>query len=242
MPDRNAKEDGKGDLEKALARLHAETAERRRLEEQLHSVPNQILQAEDAERRRIARELHDGVNQILASVKFRLLHLESTMPEQAATFAELAKLLERALNEVRRISQNLRPSELDDFGLLPAAAGLISDFEERTKVRVEFQRGTIAKRLPSDVELALYRVLQEALVNVEKHAAASVVTVALFADANFATLNVRDDGRGFSERAKQEGVGLINMRERAHALGGVFAIKSRPGKGAEISVHLKLGK
>jgi two-component system, NarL family, sensor kinase len=230
------------ELEKALARLQAETAERRRLEEQLHSVPNQILQAEDAERRRIARELHDGVNQILGSVKFRMLHLESIAPEHAGTFAELAKLLERALNEVRRISQNLRPSELDDFGLLPAAAGLISDFEERTRVRVEFQRGSISRRLPADVELALYRILQEALVNVEKHAAASVVTVALFADANFATLNVRDDGMGFSEGAKQEGAGLINMRERAHALGGVFSIKARPGKGTELSVHLKLGK
>lgn len=242
MANRDAKQDAGGDLEKALARLQAEAAERRRLEEQLHSVPNQILRAEDAERRRIARELHDGVNQILGSIKFRLLHLESLVPEQAGMVGELAGLLEKAVNEVRRISQNLRPSELDDFGLIPAVEGLISDFESRTKVRVNFQRGPVARRLPPDVELALYRLLQETLANVEKHAGASIVTVALFADANFATLNVRDDGRGFIESAKSQGVGLINMRERAHALGGVFAITSQPGRGTEVSIHLKLGK
>ena len=228
-------------MDKTLARLHAETAERRRLEEQLRLVPNQILQAEDSERRRIARELHDGVTQLLGSVKFRLLHLETLVPEHTATVGEVAKLLERAVNEVRRITQNLRPSELDDFGLIPAVEGLIADFQTRTKVRVDFQR-TIARRLPADVELALYRVLQEALVNVEKHSGASLVAVVLFADANFATLNVRDDGRGIVEGKKHPGIGLINMRERAHALGGVFSLQSEPGRGTEISVHLKLGK
>jgi two-component system NarL family sensor kinase len=244
VPDGNAKKDSsaaKGDLAKALARLHAETAERRRLEERLRLVPNQILQAEDAERRRIARELHDGVNQLLGSIKFRLLHLESLLPEHAQPVGELAKLLERAVNEVRRISQNLRPTELEDFGLIAAVEGLIRDFQTRTKVRVDFQRPA-APRLPSDVELTLYRVLQEALVNVEKHARASSVTVLLFTDANFATLNVRDDGNGFVEGANPRGIGLINMRERAHALGGLFSIKSELGRGTELSVHLKLGK
>jgi signal transduction histidine kinase len=125
---------------------------------------------------------------------------------------------------------------------MPAVEGLISDFESRTNVRVDFQRGAIARRLPPDVELALYRVLQEALVNVEKHAKATLVRVALFADANFATLNVSDDGEGFLEGAKHRGVGLINMRERARALGGVFSIKSQAGRGTELSVHLNLGK
>jgi two-component system, NarL family, sensor kinase len=229
------------ELEKLLARLHAETNERRRLEEQLHSLPNQILQAQDAERRRIARELHDGVNQLLGSIRFRLLHLLSAAPEQARTIGDLAKLLEKAVNEVRRISNNLRPSELDDFGLVAAIEGLITEFRTRTNVRVDFQRGQIPKRLPPDVELALYRILQEALANVEKHAGATNVVVTLFADANFATMNVRDDGRGLPEK-ERPGIGLINMRERAHALGGVFAIKSQPGHGTEVSVHLKLEK
>jgi len=181
------------------------------------------------------------VIQLLGSIKFRLLHLESLVPQQAPTVREAAKVLERAVDEVRRISQNLRPSELDDFGLIAAVEGLIAEFQSRTKVRVDFQR-RIARRLPADVELALYRMLQEALANVEKHASASVATVALFADENFATLNVRDDGRGFVESANPHGIGLINMRERARALEGVFSIKSEPGRGTELSVHLKLEK
>lgn len=230
------------ELGKLQARLQAETSERRRLEALLHSVPNQILQAQDAERRRISRELHDGVNQILGSIRFRLLHLLSLAPDQARTVGDLAKLLENAVIEVKRISNNLRPSELDDFGLLAAVEGLIAEFKTRANIRVDFQSGHIPRRLPPDIELALYRILQEALANVEKHAHAANVVVSLFTDAKFATLNVRDDGRGLPLEKNLAGIGLINMRERAHALGGVFSIKSQPGHGTEISVHLKLEK
>jgi two-component system NarL family sensor kinase len=228
------------EIEKLSARLHAETAERRRLEAILHTLPNRILEAQDSERQRIARELHDGVNQILGSIKFRLAHLESQLPAHAPALAEAIQLLERTLNEVRRISQNLRPQELDDFGLAPAIESLISEFQKRARVRVEFQRGPLPRRLPEAVELALYRILQEALANVEKHAGATEVTVALLADEKFATLNVRDDGRGFATGENKGGFGMITMRERATALGGVFSIQSRPGDGTEISVHVKL--
>ena len=239
MTDRNAKRESPGNIEKISASLQVERTERRRLEKLLHLVPNQILQAQDAERRRISRDLHDGVNQLLASIKFRLLHVEALSPENAQAIGEVAKLLDQAVNEVRRISQNLRPSELDDFGLIPAVEWLIADFEKRTKARMDFQR-RIARRLPPDVELTLYRVLQEALVNVEKHAHALSVTIALFADANFATLKVRDDGCGFATEMKHPGIGLISMRERAHALGGILSILSKPGAGTELSVHVKL--
>src|SRR5690349_15661173 len=112
-----------------MRRLTAETAERRRLEKELRSIPNQMLVAQETERRRIAAELHDGVNQLLASIKFRLAHLDGKVDGEAAELVtQGAQILERAVNEVRRISKNLRPSELDDFGLIAAVEELIQEF------------------------------------------------------------------------------------------------------------------
>jgi two-component system, NarL family, sensor kinase len=230
------------ELAKLSTRLHAEAAERRRLEEVLHSLPSQILQAQDAERKRIAAELHDGVNQVIGSVKFRLAHLESQLPKHAPALSEALTLLDRALAEIRTISENLLPSELEQFGLVAAAESLIYELQQRTEIRVDFQRGPIAKRLPPALELAFYRILQEALSNIEKHSGATRVYVSVSADAKFATLNIRDDGRGFSVGKKGRGFGLINMRERAHALEGVFDIVSQIGDGTEISVHLKFAE
>lgn len=226
-------------------RLAAETAERRRLEKALKSLPNDILVAQEAERRRIAAELHDGVNQILASIKFRLSHLRGRVDGEAGEVVELGtELLERAVNEVRRISKNLRPSELDDFGLIAAMEELAKDFRNRVGVLVEFKRGPLPRRLPPQIELAIYRIFQQALANVEQHAQAKCVAVTLSVDAKFATLNVIDDGVGFvSKKARTEkdrGLGIINMRERAEATGGVFDIRSVPGKGTEIVALVKL--
>jgi two-component system NarL family sensor kinase len=233
--------------EQLSRRLAAETAERRRLEKELKSIPNQILVAQETERRRIAAELHDGVNQLLASIKFRLAHLDGKVAGEAADLVQQgSEILERAVNEVRRISKNLRPSELDDFGLVPAVEELVKEFVRRTKIKVEFKPPSFAKRLPSQVELAIYRILQEALANVEQHSGARRVIVLLSADAKFATLNVIDDGKGFSEADAMQadrrgrGLGVMNMRDRAEALNGVFAVKSARGKGAEIVVHVKL--
>lgn len=243
MPDKTSP----GSDAKLLAsRLAAETAERRRLEEILRSLPHQILLAQDTERRRIAAELHDGVNQILGSIKFRLMHLESKLAgDNLAAVAEARNLLAKAVMEVRRISHNLRPTELDDFGLIAAVEGLLQEFRDRTNLAVSFNRGPLPKRFSCDVELALYRILQEALANVEQHAEAREVSISLTADGAFATLNIRDDGRGFENPDKTapdkrgRGLGIINMRERTQAHGGVFSIKSRRGKGVEITVHLK---
>jgi len=235
------------DWEKLSRRLTAETAERRRLEKALRELPNQILVAQETERRRIAAELHDGVNQLLASIKFRLAHLDGKVKGEAAELVlQGAELLDRAVNEVRRISKNLRPSELDDFGLLAAVEELLEEFRKRAGVNVEFKRTALSERLHPRVELAIYRILQEALANIEQHAAARRVIVSLNADARFATLNVIDDGKGFAEIAntrsdqKNRGLGIVHMRERAEALGGVFDIKSAVGKGTEIAVHVKL--
>lgn len=235
------------DWERLSRRLAAETAERRRLEKELRSIPNQILVAQETERRRIAAELHDGVNQLLASIKFRLAHLDGKVEGEAAELVRQGTdLLNRAVTEVRRISKNLRPGELDDFGLLPAMEELVHEFRKRTGMDVKFKRRALPARLSPQVELAIYRILQEALTNIERHAKASRATISLSLDAKFATLTVIDDGIGFSPAQNREpnprehGLGIINMRERAEALGGVFAVKSAPGKGSEIVVHVNL--
>jgi two-component system, NarL family, sensor kinase len=232
--------------ERLSRRLAAETAERRRLETELKALPNRILVAQETERRRIAAELHDGVNQLLASIKFRLAHLDGKLQGEPAEFVtQSSELLDRAVTEVRRISKNLRASELDDFGLVPAMEELIKEFRKHTKAAVDFKRGALTKRLPAQVELAIYRIFQQALTNIEQHAKASRVSVSLNVDAKFATLNVIDDGIGFVNEQKRRlqvdrGLGIINMRERAEALGGVFDLRSAPGKGTEIVVHVKL--
>jgi two-component system, NarL family, sensor kinase len=233
--------------ERLTRRLAAESAERRRLEKELKSIPNQILVAQETERRRIAAELHDGVNQLLASIKFRLMHLDGKVQGEAAELVHQGSvLLERAVNEIRRISKNLRPSELDDFGLAAAMDELIDEFRKRTKLEVVFKRAPLPKRLSPQVELAIYRILQEALANIEHHAKARRVKVLFSLDAMFATLNVIDDGVGFADAKNprpandDRGLGIMNMRDRAEALGGVFDVKTAPGKGTEIVVHVKL--
>ena len=235
--------------EKLSRRLATEMAERRRLEKELKSLPNQILVAQETERRRIAAELHDGVNQILSSIKFRLGYLDGKVKGEAAEFVQQgAELLERAVNEVRRISKNLRPSELDDFGLVSAVEELVKEFRNRTGMAVELKRGAIPTRLSPQVELAVYRVLQEARGNIEEHAKARSVRILLNVDPKFVTLNVIDDGIGFDlgkvgkseQRDRERGLGIINMRDRTEGLGGVFDIRTSPGKGTEIVALVKL--
>jgi two-component system NarL family sensor kinase len=235
--------------ERLSRRVAAEAAERRRLEKELKSLPNQILVAQETERRRIAAELHDGVNQILSSIKFRLGYLDGKVKGEPAEFVQQAsELLERAVNELRRISKNLRPSELDDFGLVSAVEELVKEYRKRTGKAVEFKRGVIPKRLAPQVELAIYRILQEALANIEEHAKARSVRILMNVDAKFVTLNVIDDGVGFDlgkvgrseKRDRERGLGIINMRDRTEALGGVFDIRTAPGKGTEIVALVKL--
>ena len=235
------------ELKKLTRRLAGEIAERKRLERALQLLPNQIISAQDTERRRIARELHDGVNQLLGSIIFRLRHVEPEIvkgtPALGEKVTQARELIESAMTEVRRISNNLRPTELDDFGLVAAVQRLAQDFEKRTRIVVELNRKMPAKRFTNGVELAFYRIAQEALANVEEHAKATRVVLTLIGDANFATLNIRDNGRGFADsktHAKDRGFGIVSMRERANALGGVFSIESKPGRGTEISVHVKL--
>ena len=226
--------------------LRKEIRERKRAEAALKQLPHRILDAQEAERRRIARDLHDGVSQILASVRFRCQLITKRLgPGIDAPLREELEAthhhLESALREVRAISHNLRPSELDDLGIVPAIRGLAERFEERTQTTVTIEAPDAPPRLSAEIELAAYRILQESLTNVERHGNADHVRITLVQTADALTLTVTDNGCGFSPGSSAGGgLGLVNMRERADFIDGTIAIRSQPRSGTTIELFVPL--
>ncbi len=223
---------------------------RKESEETLRRLPTLIREAQEAERRRVARELHDSVIQILSSVNFRLQAIEEKLAtSDEATWRDTLKAkahLEKAIGEVRRISRNLRPSELDDLGLAPALRSLCSEFGERTGMAVNLTINRLPQAIPDDIELNLYRIIQEALGNIEKHSRATQVSLRLARQASKLCAAIADNGCGFdplaprSRRHKTGGMGLVDMRERAALRGGHCQLRSTPGTGTEILVEMPL--
>ena len=220
--------------------------QRKRAEEELLAFHRRIIEVQEAERLRIAGELHDGINQIIASVKMRLRkvgdHLPQLKPAARVILSRCDQLLVKALEENRRIARNLRPSDLDDFGLFAACQNYCDAMKLRSNLRIECHVDSYSQRLPSDTELNLFRIVQEAISNIEKHAQARTVQVQLGFQGDAIMLKISDNGRGFdpektgAPRKKNRGFGLRNMRERAASLGGTFEIQSAPKKGATITV------
>lgn len=213
--------------------------------QRLRLLPGQILRAQEEERRRIARELHDEAAQSLTSLLVRLRLLEQAgAPEKAQErVRELRELAIRALEDVRRIALELRPSVLDDLGLASALATHVDALNAAGGTRVQFEDHGLDGRLPSDVELALYRVAQEALTNVRRHARASRASVRLWRTPSGVALEVEDDGIGFDPaqpRPGSAGLGLAGMRERMALIGGTLLIRSSPGKGTKVSANAAL--
>jgi signal transduction histidine kinase len=236
-----------------LNALRKKAAEREKaaVEAKLREFPRLILQAQETERRRVARELHDSVNQLLSSVKFRIQSVEARIPREldGALHDEVEKtrvLLDKAMLEVRRISRNLRPSELDDLGLVPALRSLCAEFGERTGIAVELACPDRREKLPPEIELTAYRIAQEALANVEKHAAAQHVSVELACDRGRLRMRLRDDGCGFARHApapvagRNGGMGLMDIEERVRLVGGTCAVESVPAAGTEVAIELPL--
>jgi PAS domain S-box-containing protein len=227
--------------------LLREVKERKRAEEELKQIPHRIIEAQETERRRVARELHDGVSQILASVRFRIRNASQTIVDLgneklSAEIVQAERHLESALQEVRNISHDLRPSELDDLGLLPAIRSLVTHFEHRSGVDVSLDLPRWRSRIDPGFELALYRISQEALSNIDHHANASVVEITLTKDRKGITLVIRDDGDGFTAPQKRQdaGLGLINIRERAESIDGSVVLQSPPTGGVRIEVFVPL--
>ena len=227
--------------------------EARRNEEQLRSLTHRVVQVQEAERGRVALELHGHITQLLCAVLVRSQTLADHLaPGDTVAREEAIKLREmlgQAANEVERISRHLRPSILDELGLVALMRDVCTEFAERTGVALRLTSLQLARRLPSDIELALYRILQEALNNVEQHTSARQVTVSLTKQSGGVQLVIQDDGTGFEAKKNypntqngRAGLGLLSMRERAKYVGGTLKITSARRTGTEIEVRIPLGK
>ena len=207
--------------------------------QQLKQVSGRIIQAQEEERQRLARELHDEAAQALTSllVHLRLLERAKTPAAAQARVKELRELPAQALEEVRRVALDLRPTILDDLGLGPALEWRVDEFNKAQDVRATIEIRGLERRLPRDVELVLYRVGQESLSNVRRHANANEVHVALWQEGTWVTIEVCDNGRGFDRDQVCEGprgLGLVGMRERLAMIGGELIVDSAPGEGTRI--------
>jgi signal transduction histidine kinase len=224
--------------------------ELRRREEIRTRLLEQVMTAQEEERRRIARELHDETGQSLTSLALGLAMIAEA-PDLALArerAAELRRLATRTLEEVHHLSRGLRPSVLDDLGLLPALDRYLKEFGTSRGLAVDLHAaGFDGRRLPGPVEIAVYRIVQEALTNVAKHAAASTVSVLLEHRERSVHVIVEDDGKGFDVEAvlasgqTEHRLGLHGMRERAALLGGSLTVESGPGRGTSVFAEIPLG-
>jgi len=195
-----------------------------------------IVAAQELERRRLARELHDETGQALTSILLGLRTVESAKTHDGVKEAaeELRELVLSTLHDVRRLAVELRPKALDDFGLEPALERLTTTFAEQTGISVDYH-ARLPERLSADVETALYRIVQEALTNIVKHAQATRVSIVVTRQRDSVKAVIEDDGVGFEqEETREDGLGLLGMRERLQLVGGRFAIESDAGSGTTI--------
>jgi signal transduction histidine kinase len=202
-----------------------------------------VVRAQETERQRLARELHDETGQALTSILLGLKPLEEALADHPARsdLARLRELVVNALQDVRRLAVELRPAVLDDFGLVPALERLIEGFAEQSEIRVDFHSALGELRLPPEVESTVYRVVQESLTNIVKHADAHNISVSLARRESTVAAVIEDDGSGFDQRAvREESVGLIGMRERLALLDGRLEIESRPGAGTTVVAEVPL--
>jgi signal transduction histidine kinase len=196
-----------------------------------------VVAGQELERRRLARELHDETGQALTSILLGLKRVEEakTPEESRASAAELREQIVDTLQSVRRLAVELRPSALDDFGLVAALERLAEAFGEQSGIGVDIHTNLDSTRLPGEIETALYRIVQEALTNVAKHAEATRVSIVVTRRENAVTAVIEDDGQGFGAGGGTgEGLGLVGMKERVGLLGGRLAIESTEGAGTTV--------
>ena len=223
----------------------------KRAEEELRGASRRIIEAQEAERLRVARELHDCISQTIATARMSLSKVADLLGESPAAATILGRcdrLLAQALEDNRRIAHNLRPRELDEFGLTVACRELCKALRRRARLQVKYQIAEIGRPLAPLTELNLFRIAQEAMANVENHARAKTVWLGIYLKNDSLVLRVRDDGRGFApgtgrkRKTKGHGLGLANIRERAAALGASCEVASVPKKGTTITVRVPIKK
>ena len=209
---------------------------------------SQIINAQEQERKRIARELHDETSQVLTSLLISLAILEESITTQEARerIADTRKLAHQTLRAIRNLSIDLRPSALDDLGLLPALRWYVKEYQQKCSIEVEFAATGFKGRLPAEMETALYRIVQESLTNTARHANAHKVVITMREDEDMVFATIADDGCGFDMDAlrkspdQERGLGLAGMNERALLLDGSLTINASPGRGTVIEVQMPL--
>lgn len=227
------------------ARLRVQMERDARMSRELQESAAKLIGAQEEERRTIARELHDEVGQVLTAIKVELSVAQRQIEAEggsAAPLAEVQTITDGALKTVRNLSQLLHPATLDDLGLAAAIDSSLRGLARRQEIRAELHQKGILDRLPREIELAAYRIVQEAITNVGKHANATQCHVHLTHYPDRLLIEVEDDGVGFVEDTDRpiiaRGLGLISVRERASRLGGTFNILSTPGHGTRLIVSL----
>jgi PAS domain S-box-containing protein len=225
--------------------------ERSRAQEALQMFSRQLIETQEQERQRIALELHDQIGQVLSVVKMNLTSVERVClaPEASPYIKDNMDLVDEALRLVRDLSIDLRPQLLDDFGMVAALRWYVDRYTERTGIDSEFQveLPNKAERFARDIETACFRIVQEALTNIGRHAQAKHIWIQLTEDKSDLFLTVRDDGIGFdlnvsrTRGARAPTLGLLGMQERARAAGGTIEIDSAPAKGTAIKLKFPIG-
>jgi len=221
----------------------------RHQQEQLRHLTHQILSAQEEERKQISRELHDEIAQTLTGINVHLATLEVEAAHNAKgltkKIARTQRLVEKSVNIVHRFARDLRPTMLDDLGLIPALHAFLKEFKKRTGIHIHFTTFALAKisQLDGNTRTVLYRVAQAALTNIALHAQASRVAVSILKLPGAIRLEIKDDGKGFEvERVlfakRHQRLGLPGMRERVEMVGGNFAIESAPGRGTTIRAQI----
>jgi two-component system, NarL family, sensor histidine kinase UhpB len=209
-----------------------------RLESERQRSAGRVLAAQEAERVGIARDLHDEVGQLLTGVLLQLDSIADAAPEHRLEIDEAKEAVRRALDEVRRISSELRPEMLEHLGLVSALTELTTTFSRVSGIEVKHEFDPALPKLAPETELAVYRIAQESLTNVARHSGASRVTIALERGPDSIVLWVGDDGRGFDGSVPEEHGGLRSMRERALLVDGALAINESPRGGVEVRLEV----
>ncbi len=220
------------------------------IEELTKTRASQILSAQEQERKRIARELHDETSQLLTSLLISLALIEESVSTETARarIADTRQLAHQTLRAVRNLSIDVRPSALDDLGLLPALRWYVKEYQQKCGVETEFVASGIHERFAAETETAIYRIIQESLTNTARHANAKKVWITLTRREDRLCASVRDDGHGFNVQAvmkqpwQDRGLGLAGMMERASLLDGTLEVQSEPGRGTVIDVVIPLAR
>jgi signal transduction histidine kinase len=213
------------------------TAQLRRARSRLQALSTRLVQLQEEERQSLARELHDEVGQLLTGLR---LLIEREDPGDTPRAREMLRIIQELINRVRDLSMDLRPPMLDDLGLLPTLLWQIERFEVQTRTAVDFRHANLDRRFAPETELTAFRIIQEGLTNIARHADVRHAKIVAWSDAKKLWVNLEDEGRGFDVKTAfgASSSGLSGMAERSRLLGGRFRIDSAPNSGTRIAVEL----